>query len=199
MGVTGHPTKTMLNDIKSQLGSSLHTMRRFLERPISVDKGRVSLGKRPSTQRALAKEAQRRRDRQMRHDLYQLLEQHPSSRQLVRHLDLVERTLRRGGLEALEALPIRVITKALTQLEMLVRDWSPTGLAELRSRMAVMVKTRPPETAREAELRESRAFETGFDADVSEVEHSVFEEMERSWFGQLPEAVATAAPKPQTA
>jgi hypothetical protein len=65
--------------------------------------------------------------------------------------------------------------------------------------MAVMVKTRPPETAREAELRESRAFETGFDADVSEVEHSVFEEMERSWFGQLPEAVATAAPKPQTA
>ena len=53
----------------------------------------------------------------MRHDLYQLLEQHPASRQLVRHLDLVERTLRRGGLEALEALPIRVITKALAQLE----------------------------------------------------------------------------------
>ncbi len=189
----------MLNDIKSQLGSSLQTVRRFLERPISVDKGRVSLGKRPSTMRAQAKEAQRRRDRPMRHDLYQLLEQHPSSRQLVRHLDVVERALRRGGLEALEALPIRVITQALSQLEMLVRDWSPTGLAELRSRMAVMVKTRPPETAREAELRESRSFETVFDADVSEVEHSEFEEMERSWFGQLPDGVAAAALKPQTA
>ena len=189
----------MLNDIKSQFGSSLHTVRRFLQRPINVDKGNLSLGLSPSAERAQAREARRLRDRPMKRDLYLLLAQHPSSRQLMRHLDVVERTLRRGGLEALEALPIRVITKALTQLEMLVRDWSPTGLAELRSRMAVMVKTRPPETARETELRESRGFETVFDADVSEVEHSEFEEMERSWFGQLPEAVATAAAKTQTA
>jgi hypothetical protein len=188
----------MLNDIKSQLGSSLHTVRRFLERPINVGKGSVRLGLEPSAQRAQAREERRLRDRPMKRELYLLLQQHPSSRQLVRHLDVVERTLRRGGMEAVEALPIHVITKALTQLDLLVRDWSPVGLAALRSRLAVMVKTRPPETAREAALRESRSFDTTYDADVSEVEHSEFEEMERSWFGQMPDAVASA-PKAQAA
>jgi hypothetical protein len=181
----------MLNDIKSQLGHSLHSVQRFLQRPISVDKGRMSLGLRPNTAGAQSREARHLRDRPMRHELHALLSQHPSSRQLMRHLDLVERTLRRGGREALEALPIRVITKALAQLELLVRDWSPAGLAELRSRLAVMVKTRPPETEREAALRESRSFDAAYNADVSEVEHAEFEEMERSWFGQLPEAAAS--------
>ena len=184
----------MLDDLKVQFGSSMKSMRRFLERPITLaPDGNVTLGVSQSSQRTQAREAKRQHARMLKRDLYQLLEQHPSSRQLMRYLDLVERTLRRGGLEALEALPVRVIAKALGVMERLVWDWSPAGLAELRSRMAVMVKNRPIDAQREAastasiELDEARLA-----ADVTEVDHSVYEEMERSWVGQMPQSVAEA-------
>jgi hypothetical protein len=185
----------MLNDLKSQLGQSVQTVRRFLERPISVKQGNVTLGVPASSLRAQAREEQRQRVRQMRRDLYQLMQQHPDSRQLMRHLDLVERTLRHQGYAAVEALPVRVITKALAQLERLVWDWSPAGLAELRSRLAVMVKTRRPEA--EADAASTAAIELDMTthhaaADVTEVDHATFEEMERSWAGQMPDAVAKA-------
>ena len=192
----------MLNDLKSQLGSSVHTVRRFLQRPLKVDKGNLTLGQTPADQRAQAREEKRLRERPLKLALFQLMEQHPTSRQLMRHLDLVERTLRRGGLDALETLPIRVVAKALSQMEKLVWDWSPTGLAELRSRMAVMVKNRPMPTPAqavaeaEAEAATTAAAELDVEAhhraDVSEVDHATFEEMERSWAGQLPEGVAAA-------
>ena len=192
----------MLDDLKSQFGSSMKSVRRFLERPITVaSDGNVSLGVSQNRQREQAREAKRQHERMLKRDLYQMLEQHPSSRQLMRYLDLVERTLRRGGLEALEALPVRVIAKALGEMERLVWDWSPAGLAELRSRMAVMVKNRPLDAQREAtttasiELDEARHADT---ADVTEVDHSVYEEMERSWVGQMPQAVAEAR-KPDAA
>ena len=59
--------------------------------------------------------------------------------------------------------------------------------------MAMMVKNRPLDTQREAtstasiELDEAR-----MNADVSEVDHSVYEEMERSWVGEMPQGVAEA-------
>ena len=178
----------MLDDLKSQLT----TVKRFLERPISVRKGNVTLGLSPSSLRSQAREEKRSRDRQMKRDLFTLMEQHPSSRQLMRHLDLLERTLRKGGLAGVDALPIRVIAKALTQLERLVWDWSPVGLAELRSRMAVMVKTRPMGAAQESLSTASIELELAGHADVSEVDHATFEEMERSWVGVMPAGVAAA-------
>ena len=183
----------MLDALKSQLGNSVQTMRRFLERPITVSQGNVTIGVSQSSLQAQAREDRRRRERQMRRDLYRLLEQHPSSRQLMRHLDLAEHALRRGGIEALEALPIRIITRALTQLERLVWDWSSAGLAELRSRMAVMVKERVSEAQQDAATTAAMELDMARPADVSEVEHSMYEEMERSWVGQMPEALANAA------
>ena len=118
----------MLDDFKTQLGSSIQTMRRFLERPISVTRGNVTLGVSSSSLRAQARDERRQRVRLIKSDLQHLLGQHPASRQLLRYLALVERTLGRGGLEALETLPVRVITRALTELERLVWDWSPAGL-----------------------------------------------------------------------
>ena len=135
----------MLNDLQSKFGSSMKTVRRFLQRPLSVQQGNLTLGVAASNLRAQARDDHRQRVRRMRRDLYELMQQHPSSRQLMRHLDLVERTLRHEGYTAVEALPVRVIAKALTQLEKLVWDWSAPGLAELRSRLAVMVKNRQPE------------------------------------------------------
>jgi hypothetical protein len=183
----------MLDVLKSQLGSSIHSVKRFLERPISVRAGNLTLGVAASNQRQQERDQKRQRDRLMKRELYTLMEQHPSSRQLMRHLDLVERTLRKGGLDAVEKMPVRVLMKALTQLERLVWDWSAMGLAELRSRIAVMVKTRPMETEREEALSTaSIELELAGHADVSEVDHATFEEMERSWIGVMPAGVAAA-------
>jgi hypothetical protein len=185
----------MLNDLKSQLGSSMQTMRRFLQRPISVQHGNLTLGTPANSLRAQARDEHRQRVRRMRRDLYELMQQHPTSRQLMRHLDLVERTLRQEGYTAVEALPVRVISKALTQLEKLVWDWSAPGLAELRSRLAVMVKNRKPEAEQEAASTAALELDMATHhsaADVTEVDHAAFEEMERSWAGQMPEGLSKA-------
>lgn len=189
----------MLNELRSQLGHSMQTVRRFLERPISVKQGNVTLGVPASSLRAQARDEQRRRTRRMRRDLYELMQQHPTSRQLMRHLDLVERTLRDEGYAAVEALPVRVIGKALTQLEKLVWDWTPVGLAELRSRLAVTIKNRQPEARRAADQEAASTAAIELDmatrhsaAVVTEVDHADYEEMQRSWAGEMPPAVAQA-------
>lgn len=179
----------MLDDLKSQLGSSLRNMRSLLNRPIG---GGAVKPVRPAREKM--SDEQRKRFRRMRRDLYELMEQHSGSRQLMRHLDLVERTLREQGLAAVEALPVRVLSKALTQLEKLVWDWSPVGLAELRSRIAILVKERRGETSHDTRLVDSLELQmtTTPADDLTDVERAAFEEMERSWAGRLPDGVAAA-------
>jgi hypothetical protein len=190
----------MLNDLKTQFGSSLRSVRRFLERPINLQQGNVTLGTAAHSLRAREKDEQRRRVRRMRRDLYELMQHHQGARLLMAHLDLVERTLRQEGLGAVEKLPVRVIAKALSQLERLVWDWSPAGLAELRSRMAILVKQRRAEVAvaPSANATASAMEEIDFEVSapqvdhITEVDHAMFEEMERSWAGQLPNGAAAA-------
>lgn len=197
----------MLQTLKSQIDSSMKSMQRLLQRPIKLDDGNLKLGISDEKLRQQQREAMRQRVRQMRRELYELLGQHPSSRKLMRHLATVERTLQQGGLEAFEALPAEVHKKALAQLERLVWDWSPTGLAELRSRLAVLVKntareaeaakakasTAPPPVEEDIDVRPSGGLAAELAADVTEVDHAEFEEMERSWVGVVPKAVAEAA------
>jgi hypothetical protein len=193
-------SSTMTLDLKSQLTVSMQKMRRFLERPINVTEGHVKLGVAASRVREEARDEEHERVQRMRHDLFMLLQQHPNSRELMRHLDLVERTLRRKGYAAVEALPVRVVGKALAQLERLVWDWSPSGLAELRSRLAVMVRNRRHEAEAEAEREAAStaameldiATTTHHAADVSEVDHADYEAMERSWTGTMPAGLASA-------
>ena len=188
----------MLQVLKSQLGQSMSSVRLFLQKPIKLDEGNITLGASESSLREQAREKVRKQVRHMKRDLHALLSQHPSSRQLMRHLATVERTLRTEGLAGFEAMPVRVVATALTELERLVWDWSPTGLAELRSRMAVIVKNRPrvveaPKTEGPVEVAAESVhaeddFSSSLPADVSEVDHAVFEEMERSWVGVIPTA-----------
>jgi len=182
----------MLQNLKSQIDSSVGSMRRLLQRPIK-------LGSSKAKARQQEREAKHQRVRQMRRDLYALFDQHASSRQLMRHLAIVERTLQEEGLQGFEALPMGVITKALAELERIVRDWSPTGLAELRSRMAVLARSRPPQAASatggvQIDLRASGPLGLEGVAEVSEVDHSEFEEMERSWVGVVPTQPAPSSP-----
>jgi hypothetical protein len=192
----------MLEDLKLQLGTSLHSVGTFFKRPLNLENGEIKLGVARSTVLAQARADERKHVRRMRADLFFMLEQHPSARELVRSLALVERTMQRGGFDAVDKLPHKVLVRALTELERLVRDWSPAGLAELRSRLAVLVKNKPvsPEppttTPPEPEPIEGPASKisvfAGLDSaqpgDVTEVDHALYEEMERSWVGQVPKA-----------
>ena len=185
----------MIKDLKAQLDRSIQTMQRFLQRPVSVKQGTLTIGVTASSLRKQAREQERQRVHRMRRDLFDLMQQHPGSRRLMRHLDMLERTLRKKGYAAVEVLPVGVVTKALAQLESLVRDWTPTGLAELRSRLAVMVKTRQSEAQQEAASTAAAELDMATQhssADVSEVDHATFEAMERSWIGEMPPDAAAA-------
>jgi hypothetical protein len=66
----------------------------------------------------------------------------PGIRRRLQELAYVEQMLGEMGLALLERAPLAVLAKAQQQLEDQIVDWSPTGLADLRSLMAVAVKTR---------------------------------------------------------
>ena len=68
-----------------------------------------------------------------------LLAEVPETRAALRHLVFVEQALQKKGLKALHKLPLDVLQRALEQLEGLVTNWSPVGLANLRSKMAVAI------------------------------------------------------------
>ena len=190
----------MLQDLKSQIGNSLHSVGTFFKRPLNLQNGEIKLGVARSTLIAQARSEERKHVRRMRADLFFMLEQHPASRELVRSLALVERTLQHSGFDGVDQLPQKVLARALTELERLVRDWSPIGLAELRSRLAVLVKNKPMQAERtEQAAQESlegpvskvsvfAGLDSAQPVDVSEVDHEMFEEMERSWVGQVPKA-----------
>lgn len=68
-----------------------------------------------------------------------LLAEVPETRAALRHLVFVEHALTKKGVRALHKLPLDVLQRALEQLEGLVTNWSPVGLASLRSKMAVAI------------------------------------------------------------
>ena len=68
-----------------------------------------------------------------------LLDEVPETRLALRYLVFVEQALKKKGLRALHKLPLEVLQRALEQLEGLVTNWSPAGLASLRSKMAVAI------------------------------------------------------------
>ena len=190
----------MLNDLKSQLEHKVQAVRSLFERPIRVERGNVQLGTPEHQLKHQQKEQRLARVRAMQAALRELLDQHPNARKLMRHLALVEVTLRYQGLTAMQAMPVPVLSRALGQLERLVWDWSSVGLADLRSRLAVIVKNRPVPTAADAaaaaegppSIHPPHDIDKPSAADVTEVDHAAFEEMERSWAGQMP--VQPAAP-----
>jgi hypothetical protein len=68
-----------------------------------------------------------------------VLSEQAQTRSRFRHLVFVEHALQKKGLRALHKLPLDVLQRALEQLEALVTNWAPEGLANLRSKMAVTI------------------------------------------------------------
>ena len=75
----------------------------------------------------------------MLRELNALLDEQPGSRQTLRHIDYLRQALQKKGLRALHKVPLDVLQRALEQFESLVSNWSPVGLASLRSKMAVAI------------------------------------------------------------
>jgi hypothetical protein len=74
-----------------------------------------------------------------RDELARVLDVDPRSRSSLRHLAFVEHALEKKGWRGLYKMPLPILQKGLEQLEELVSNWSPVGLACLRSKMAVAV------------------------------------------------------------
>jgi hypothetical protein len=75
-------------------------------------------------------------------ELAEVLDEMPDVRESLRHLVFVEQSLQQQGLAALYQVPQDVLHTALDQFEGLISNWSPAGLASLRSRMAVALADR---------------------------------------------------------
>ena len=80
--------------------------------------------------------------RAMRIELGKVLDRDVSHRQTYRHLARFERKFDKYGLRTIEQLPVDELRRALREFEALVRNWSSASLADLRSRMAVVLADR---------------------------------------------------------
>jgi hypothetical protein len=87
----------------------------------------------------LAAAAQKQEIQLMRCQLAALLDERPETRNTLRHLAFVDQALGKKGLRALDKLPLDLMRHALEQIEGLVTNWSPVGLANLRAKMAVAI------------------------------------------------------------
>ena len=96
-------------------------------------------GQRVPTRAELAQKKEKAELALMLEQLAGLLDDMAETRQTMRHLVFVEQALTKKGLKALHKLPLDVLQHALAQLEGLVTNWSPVGLASLRSKMAVAI------------------------------------------------------------
>lgn len=78
----------------------------------------------------------------MRREISTLLDDLPGSRLRLKQLAHVEQRLKTEGLTVLQAVPLPLLRLALTQFEGEVVNWTPEGLACLRSKMAVALRDR---------------------------------------------------------
>jgi hypothetical protein len=110
---------------------------------------------------AAAAAAAERRDAEllalMRMELKHVLDDLPGTRRSLRHLAFFEQVLATKGLRALHKVPVEVLARAHEQFESLVTNWSPVGLATLRSKMAVALLEREGERDAEAAQRDTAA------------------------------------------
>ena len=137
--------------------------------------------------------------------LKQLLDRHPMTRQMMRHLAYIEHALAKQGLGAFAEVPVDVLSVALDQIDAIVINWSDRELADLRSRMAVAYKERTLFGDFDPAGADGRsAFAAGSRIMVEEASHSVFQELERQYQAVLPQetiqsALASLQPEPDEA
>ncbi len=115
-------------------------------------------------------------------ELRGLLRRHSETRQLMRHLAYIENEIGRFGQRAIKSgIPVPVLRKGLAQFDSLVGEHPSESLAYLRARIVEAVDKR----GADIEIDEDTETRPG-SLEVTEASHSLFDEMERSWTGQVP-------------
>lgn len=120
---------------------------------------------------------------QQRAELGARLLVHDPATQAVRHLFVVHDELRDGGWEKVEALPLKVLDRALTEAEILGSEEPSPVLAtivETLRELKLAAELRAAQEAAEAE------WETPQVPEVSDTNFDEYELMERSWAGTIP-------------
>lgn len=144
---------TMSRGTSSPLGALRKAVQTFFQHDVVLQRGaggvrlafedrRDGAAPRARTREELAAERDARDLALARNQLAALLDQDATLRSTLRQLAFVEHALEKKGFRGLYKVPLEVLQKALQQLETLVSNWSPEGLACLRSKMAVAVLDR---------------------------------------------------------
>lgn len=105
-----------------------------------------------------------------------LLAQHGDARHVVPHLSHLEQALARNGSRAFQALPDKVLRRAMEQLDMLEGTTRDDGLVPLRLRVDESLRRRAP-----VNLRGDIA-----NIEVRDASASQFDEAESHWTGRAP-------------
>jgi hypothetical protein len=164
---------------------SLAWVRDVLGRPIRFDAGKAPQRGAVAVARKEAAEPEKSASllAQQCADLGARLLIHDPATQPVRHLFILHDELQNGGWEKVEALPLKVLDRALTEAEILdCAEPSPlltTVIAELRVHKAA-AEARAAREAAEAEWEIPQVPE------VSDTNFDEYELMERSWAGTIP-------------
>lgn len=148
------------------IGSSVRSAWRALTGQLTLrregGKLRVAVDDKPAAKSAApratpAAAAPQTEDQRMTAALAAVLDPHPRSRKVFRHLAVIEVTLRKQGAEGVKQLPPAVVATALSQLQGLVDDWSGPGLTALRRMLSVeaLESTQPNPALRASEVRPS--------------------------------------------
>jgi hypothetical protein len=108
---------------------------------------------------------------------------HDPATQAVRNLFVVHDELRANGWAGIEALPLKVLGRALTEAEILASDEPSDLLASLIGNLRELKDAADSRVAAEAADRE---WETLAVPEVSDTNYDEYELMERSWAGTIP-------------
>jgi len=119
--------------------------------------------------------------RPMQAALANLLDSHPMSRRVLRHLGYFERALRTHGLRALKEVPVDVLSASFEQLDSLVHSESGRHLVELRSKMFVALLDRSKDDFDGPGGDRLSEFCTESRLMVDEASHSMFLEFDRQF------------------
>jgi len=115
---------------------------------------------------------------------------------MLSHLVQVHDEFGRGGWAAVTALPWSVLSRALFQAQMLLRDGNSPPLKKLVERLRQLQPVRE-KPAEEAEQPQPRPRHVGAEVEISEASQEDFDATERSWFGTLPPPSPEAPTAPE--
>ncbi len=108
---------------------------------------------------------------------------HDPATQVVRHLFIVHDELQAHGWTGVEALPAKVVERALVEAEILHSDEPSSLLATIIDKLREL---KAAGTARALEEALEREYETLKVPEVSDTNFDEYELMERSWAGTVP-------------